>query len=82
MHSYLVLVIYWILSVLSTYIVRYYNNKKHAYRKIFAEEVPLSKKILENLAIWLIMPLAMPFVRIPDDIRSPFPVISVHTVDG
>ena len=25
--SYLVLVIYWILSVLSTYIVRYYNNK-------------------------------------------------------
>lgn len=62
MHSYLVLVIYWILSVLSTYIVRYYNNKKHAYRKIFAEEVPLSKKILENLAIWLIMPLAMPFV--------------------
>lgn len=62
MHSYLVLVIYWVLSVLSTYIVRYYNNKKHAYRKIFAEEVPLSKKILENLAIWLIMPLAMPFV--------------------
>lgn len=60
--SYLVLVIYWILSVLSTYIVRYYNNKKHAYRKIFAEEVPLSKKILESLAIWLIMPLAMPFV--------------------
>ena len=48
--SYLVLVIYWILSVLSTYIVRYYNNKKHAYRKIFAEEVPLSKKILESLA--------------------------------
>lgn len=60
--SYLVLVIYWILSVLSTYIVRYYNNKKHAYRKIFAEEVPLSKKLLESLAIWLIMPLAMPFV--------------------
>ena len=43
--SYLVLVIYWILSVLSTYIVRYYNNKKHAYRKIFAEEVPLSNII-------------------------------------
>ena len=26
--------------------------------------------------------LEIKFIRIPDDIRSPFPVISVHTVDG
>lgn len=62
MNLYFILCTYWVLSVAATYVVRHLNNKKHSYRKNFEEKKSFGKVAIEHLAIWLFMPIAMPFV--------------------
>lgn len=62
MNTYVILACYWLIAITATYITRYYNDKKNAYRKIFATETSLGKRIITHLCIWTLIPLAMPFI--------------------
>lgn len=61
---FIIILAYWLVSVVATYIVRYYNSKKPSYGNLFAGKVSVGKKISTHLSIWLIVPIAMPFILI------------------
>ena len=59
----IIIIIYWIVAVISTYIVRYHNVKKNHAEAVFANR-PFWKKLKSHLSILIIVPLAMPFILI------------------
>jgi heme/copper-type cytochrome/quinol oxidase subunit 2 len=59
----IILIIYWIVAVISTYIVRYRNVKKNHAEGVFANR-PFWKKLKTHLSIVIIVPLAIPFILI------------------
>ena len=64
MTTFILFLVYWTISVVATYVVRHHNSKKQSYKNLFAGEVSVGKKISTHLSIWLIVPIAMPFILI------------------
>ena len=59
----IILIIYWIIAVISTYIVRSRNVKKNHAEAVF-DNRPFWKKVMTHLSILIIVPLTMPFILI------------------
>ena len=64
MNNLTLILTYWTISVIATYVVRHHNSKKQSYKNIFTKEVTIGKKISTHLSIWLIVPIAMPFILV------------------
>ena len=63
---------------------KFSNNSKAKYKALVLHALVQAALAYVFVAQWdcWVVPVVIGVIRIPDDIRSPFPVISVHTVDG
>lgn len=57
-----IVIAYWIVAILVTYVVRYYNGKKHIdWNKVFPSKEPQKKNYKKHILIWLVAPIIIPF---------------------
>lgn len=57
-----ILIVYWLVAIILTYVVRFYNGKKHIdWNKIFPSKEPQKKNYKIHILIWLVAPMLIPF---------------------